>query len=43
MQPRFVMALKSQPSMRTSVAYLMRPGHAPPEVRQRAPDPPQQR
>jgi hypothetical protein len=43
MQPRFIMALKSQPSMQTSVAYLMRPGHAPPEMRQHAADPPERR
>jgi hypothetical protein len=42
MQPRLIMALVGQAGMKTSVAYLMRPGVAAPEMRAHGPSPPNQ-
>jgi hypothetical protein len=39
MQLLFIMALKGQPSMQGSVAYLLRPGAEMPDMRPRSPEP----
>jgi hypothetical protein len=43
MQLLFTMTLSSQPSMQGSVAYLLRPGAEMPDLRPRAPEPPERR
>ncbi len=43
MQLLFAMTLNNQPGMQTSVAYVLRPGAEMPDLRPRAPQPPERR